>query len=145
MKKDLINDCIKKLQNDTDYVDLEKVAELLQLIPVEKLKSFLGIKLTDLEILRKLSQNVTDEDRELFDKVYHNLLFPLFKDTAEKTRVNFLELRDNGWYTESEVSKYIEGSLQNFVQKKMRPYLEDLGYEIITYSPSYLVKISWEN
>jgi hypothetical protein len=145
MKKDLINDCIKKLQNDTDYVDLETVAELLQLIPVEKLKSFLGIKLTDLEILRKLSQNVTDEDRELFDKVYHNLLFPLFKDTAEKTRVNFLELRDNGWYTKSEVSKYIEGSLQNFVQKKMRPYLEDLGYEIITYNPSYLVKISWEN
>jgi hypothetical protein len=102
--------------------------------------------MNDLEKLRNLISEVKDIDRPKFDRVYDEVLFPRMVRIAENLKRN--ELSIGSFQNEDTNNRLVtelfdSGNLQRLVETKMRPYLEEKGFEIVTCSPSYYVYIRW--
>jgi len=102
--------------------------------------------MNDLEKLRSLISEVKDIDRPKFDRVYDEVLFPRMVRIAENLKRN--ELSIGSFQNEDTHNKVVaelfnDGNLQRLVETKMRPYLEEKGFKIVTCSPSYYVYIRW--
>jgi hypothetical protein len=103
--------------------------------------------MNDLETLRKLSATVVDADREKFDRVYNEILFPMMKDRAERLKKNELVISDNN--NNPPMARQLvaimgeRSNLQSIVQTGMKPYLEEKGFKVILCSPSYFVYVRW--
>ena len=102
--------------------------------------------MNDIEKLRSLVSEITDTDRAKFDKVYNEVLYPRMVNVAEKLKKNELSI---GSYTSDDTHNKVvkelfgSGNLQNLVETKMKPYLEEKGFKVILCSPSYYVYIRW--
>jgi hypothetical protein len=102
--------------------------------------------MNDLEKLRNLISEVKDIDRPKFDRVYDEVLFPRMVRIAENLKRN--ELSIGSFQNEDTNNRLVtelfdSGNLQRLVETKMRPYLEEKGFKIVTCSPSYYVYIRW--
>lgn len=103
--------------------------------------------MNDVEKLRKLSVKVVDSDRPKLDIVYNEVLYPRMVRCAEILKKNELSI---GSYTNNDTHNKIvaeqfggNGNLQNLVETKMKPYLEEKGFKVVICSPSYYVYIRW--
>jgi hypothetical protein len=102
--------------------------------------------MNDLEKLRSLVSQVEDTDRPKFDRVYSEVLYPRMKKTAEDLKQNEIKIGSFVSHeSENEVVRELFGSgnLQRLVETKMKPYLEEKGFKVLTCSPSYYVYIRW--
>jgi len=104
--------------------------------------------MNDIAKLRSLVNEVTDTDREKFDRVYNEVLYPRMVNVAQKLKTNELSI---GSYSSDDkynpIVKELFGAnnidLQRLVETKMKPYLEEKGFRVVICSPSYYVYIRW--
>ena len=102
----------------------------------------------DLDLLKELSNKVSENvDLSKLDRVYNELLFPMFKRIADVQKSNRADISENEnrrdvYYLMKEL---FDGNitLQRLIETQMKPYLEEKGYKVEIWSPSYSVKIYW--
>lgn len=102
--------------------------------------------MNDIAKLRSLVNEVTDTDREKFDRVYNEVLYPRMVNVAQKWKTN--ELSIGSYQSEDKYNKVVkelfdDSDLQRLVETKMKPYLEEKGFKVVICSPSYYVYIRW--
>lgn len=104
--------------------------------------------MNDIAKLRSLVNEVTDTDREKFDRVYNEVLYPRMVNAAQKWKTN--ELSIGSYQSEDKYNPIVkelfgerESDLQRLVETKMKPYLEEKGFKVVLCSPSYYVYIRW--
>jgi hypothetical protein len=99
----------------------------------------------DIEILNTLVNEITE--REKLDKVYNEILFPHLKMKAARLKTRKIDITDNCHdykiVTNIEIIMNNKITLQKLIETQMRPYLEEKGFKVMTYTPNYLVTISW--
>jgi hypothetical protein len=100
----------------------------------------------DIEILNSLVNEI--KDKEKLDQVYNEILFPRLKLMASRLRTKKIDITENE--NDYKIATNIEFimdrkgfTLQNLIETQMRPYLEEKGFKITTWTPSYSVTISW--
>ena len=102
--------------------------------------------MTDIEKLKNLVSEIKNTDKPKFDRVYNEVIYPRMVRAAENFKRNEISI---GSYTNDDSSNKVvkelfgTGSLQNLVETKMKPYLENLGFKVIICSPNYYVYIRW--
>ena len=102
--------------------------------------------MNDIAKLKSLVNEVTDTDRVKFDRVYNEVLYPRMVNVAQKWKTNELSI---GSYSSDDTYNKVVGALfdssnlQNLVETKMKPYLEEKGFKVVICSPSYYVYIRW--
>jgi hypothetical protein len=102
--------------------------------------------MNDIAKLKSLVSLISDDDRPKFDKVYNEVLYPRMVNMAEKWKKNELSI---GSFQNEDTHNKVVGelfsnrSLQNLVETKMKPYLEEKGFKVVVCSPSYYVYIRW--
>ncbi len=102
--------------------------------------------MNDIAKLKSLVSEIKDADRPKFDRVYNEVIYPRMVRVAENFKKNELSI---GSYqnqdTHNEVVKELFGSgnLQDLVETKMKPYLEEKGFVVAICSPNYYVYIRW--
>ena len=102
--------------------------------------------MNDIEKLKNLVSEIKDTDRPKFDKVYNEVIYPRMVRAADVHKKNEISI---GSYTSADTHNEVvkalfnSGSLQNLVETKMKPYLEDKGFKVIICSPNYYVYIRW--
>ena len=102
--------------------------------------------MNDIAKLKSLVSEIKDADRLKFDRVYNEVIYPRMVRVAENFKKNELSI---GSYqnqdTHNEVVKELFGSgnLQDLVETKMKPYLEEKGFVVAICSPNYYVYIRW--
>ena len=92
---------------------------------------------------RNISLEITNAEK--LEVVYNDILVPMLKRSAENKR-QYLEIRDNQHRNDIRVKLKELGfnkNLQSLVETEMKPFLNQKGFKLVTYSPSYLVKITW--
>jgi hypothetical protein len=102
--------------------------------------------MNDIAKLKSLANEVTDTDREKFDRVYNEVLYPRMVNVAQKWKTN--ELSIGSYQSEDKYNKVVkelfdDSDLQRLVETKMKPYLEEKGFKVVICSPSYYVYIRW--
>jgi hypothetical protein len=102
----------------------------------------------DAQMFKQKAKAVTDVDKAKCDRIYDEVLFDLIERQATIRKSTSLEIRGNK--NQDKIANLIrevfgEGmhTLQSVVETTMRPYLEDKGFKVLTYNPSYLVEIDW--
>ena len=99
------------------------------------------MKATD---FKRISQKITDINK--LDKVYNTILVPRFKRAAEDKQSK-VRITDNMSSREVHelMLKLFDGNktIQSLIETTMRPYLEDKGFKVITWSPAYSVEVAW--
>lgn len=101
-----------------------------------------------IEELQNLSNNTSsDFDVKKLDKVFNEVLLPKFKSYAKKFKDNKIRLTDN-LYDQQNVALMKElfngkYTVQSLVETEMKPYLEEKGFTVIRWSPSYSVEVAW--
>ena len=105
--------------------------------------------MNDIAKLKSLVSEIKDMDRPKFDRVYNEVLYPRMVRVAENFKKTELSI---GSYTSDDTHNKIvaeefggNGNLQNLVETKMKPYLEEKGFKIGICSPNYYVYIRWQN
>lgn len=96
--------------------------------------------------LINLSTLTNESDRNKFDKVYNEILFPIMKDRANRLKKRELSITNNmhqNSIREKLQNIGIDANLQHLVETSMKPYLEEKGFVIATKSPNYSVDIRW--
>jgi hypothetical protein len=102
--------------------------------------------MTDIEKLKNLVSEIKDTDRPKFDKVYNEVIYPRMVRAADVNKKNEISI---GSYTNADTHNEVvkalfnSGNLQNLVETKMKPYLEDKGFKVVICSPNYYVYIRW--
>jgi len=103
--------------------------------------------MNDIAKLKSLVSEIKDMDRPKFDRVYNEVLYPRMVRVAENFKKTELSI---GSYTSDDTHNKIvaeefggNGNLQNLVETKMKPYLEEKGFKIGICSPNYYVYIRW--
>jgi hypothetical protein len=102
--------------------------------------------MTDIEKLKNLVSEIKNTDKPKFDRVYNEVIYPRMVRAAENFKRNEISI---GSYTNDDSSNKVvkelfgTGSLQNLVETKMKPYLEEKGFKVIIFSPNYYVYIRW--
>ena len=102
--------------------------------------------MTDIEKLKNLASEIKDTDKPKFNRVYSEVLYPRMVRAADVHKKNEISI---GSYTSDDThNKVVQccfgtGSLQNLVETKMKPYLENLGFKVGICSPNYYVYIRW--
>ena len=102
--------------------------------------------MNDIAKLKSLVSEIKDTDRPKFDRVYNEVLYPRMVNMAEKCKKNELSI---GSYQNEDTHNNVVGALfessnlQRLVETKMKPYLEEKGFEVAICSPSYYVYIRW--
>jgi hypothetical protein len=103
--------------------------------------------MNDIAKLKSLVSEIKDTDRPKFDRVYNEVLYPRMVRVAENLKKTELSI---GSYTSDDTHNKIvaeefggNGNLQNLVETKMKPYLEEKGFKIGICSPNYYVYIRW--
>ncbi len=102
--------------------------------------------MNDIEKLRSLVSEVTDTDREKFDRVYNEVLYPRMVNVAQKLKTNELSIgsyQSDDKYNPIVKELFGDSDLQRLVETKMKPYLEEKGFKVVLCSPSYYVYIRW--
>ena len=102
--------------------------------------------MNDIAKLQSLVSQITDTDRPKFDRVYNEVIYPRMVNMAEKWKKN--ELSIGSFQNEDTHNKVVgelfsNGNLQNLVETKMKPYLEEKGFKVAICSPNYYVYIRW--
>jgi|GEM_PF-6427581 len=98
--------------------------------------------------LQELSSTVSkDIDIKKLDRVFNEVLLPEFKSYAKKLKKNKIRLTDNlSRNNNYELMRELfnnKFTIQTLVETEMKPYLEEKGFRVILWSPSYSVEVSW--
>ena len=102
--------------------------------------------MNDIAKLKSLVTEITDTDRPKFDRVYNEVIYPRMVRMAKEFKKNEISI---GSYTNEETHNKVvkelfdTGNLQNLVETKMKPYLEEKGVKVAICSPNYYVYIRW--
>jgi hypothetical protein len=103
--------------------------------------------MNDIAKLKSLVSEIQDTDRPKFDRVYNEVIYPRMVRAAQIFKKSELSI---GGYTNDDTHNKIvaeefggNGNLQNLVETKMKPYLEEKGFKIGICSPNYYVYIRW--
>ena len=102
--------------------------------------------MNDITKLKSLVSKITEEDRPKFDRVYNEVLYPRMVRIAENLKKNELSIgsyQNNDTHNKVVTELFGSGDLQNLVETKMKPYLEEKGFKVAIYSPNYYVYIQW--
>jgi len=102
--------------------------------------------MNDIAKLRSLVSEIKDTDRPKFDRVYNEVIYPRMLRVAENSKKS--ELSIGSYLNEDTHNKVVKelfgsGNLQDLVEKKMKPYLEEKGFVVAICSPNYYVYIRW--
>ena len=102
--------------------------------------------MNDIAKLKSLVSEITDTDRPKFDRVYNEVIYPRMVRAADVHKKN--EISIGSYISDDNRNNVVKelfgtGSLQNLVETKMKPYLEDKGFKVIICSPNYYVYIRW--
>ena len=102
--------------------------------------------MNDIAKLKSLVSEIKDTDRSKFDRVYNEVIYPRMVNMAEKWKKN--ELSIGSFQNEDTHNKVVgelfsDSNIQRLVETKMKPYLEEKGFEVAICSPSYYVYIRW--
>ena len=102
--------------------------------------------MTDIEKLKNLVSEIKNTDKPKFDRVYNEVIYPRMVRAAENFKRN--EISIGSYISDDNRNKVVKelfgtGSLQNLVETKMKPYLEEKGFKVIICSPNYYVYIRW--
>jgi len=103
--------------------------------------------MNDIATLKKLATEVKTTDKAKFDRVYNEVIYPRMVRAAEEFKENNIRI---GSYTSTETHNKVvaelfggNGNLQDLVETKMKPYLEQKGFKVGICSPRYYVYIRW--
>jgi len=103
--------------------------------------------MNDILKLKSLVSEIKDADRPKFDRVYNEVIYPRMVMVAENFKKTELSI---GSYTSDDTHNKVvkelfggTGNLQNLVETKMKPYLEEKGFRVAIWSPNYYVYIHW--
>jgi hypothetical protein len=103
--------------------------------------------MNDIAKLKSLVSEILDTDRPKFDRVYNEVLYPRMEQVAKNSKGNEISI---GSYTLEHTNNKVvkeefggNGNLQNLVETKMKPYLEEKGFKVVICSPNYYVYITW--
>ncbi len=102
--------------------------------------------MTDIEKLKNLASEIKNTDKPKFDRVYNEVIYPRMVRAADVHKKN--EISIGSYINDDNRNNVVKelfgtGSLQNLVETKMKPYLENLGFKVIICSPNYYVYIRW--
>ena len=92
-----------------------------------------------------LARTNTIEDKDKLDILFNSLVLPSIEFAANEKR---REVSFNSFIrrqADGEVQKIFPKvrSLQNLIETKMKPYLQEKGFKVALQSPSYYVYIRW--
>jgi hypothetical protein len=102
--------------------------------------------MNDIAKLKSLVSKISDTDRPKFDRVYNEVLYPRMLRVAENLKQNELSIgsyQNDDTHNKVVTELFGSGNLQNLVETKMKPYLEEKGFKVAICSPSYYVYIRW--
>jgi hypothetical protein len=102
--------------------------------------------MNDIAKLKSLVSLISDTDRPKFDRVYNEVIYPRMVNIAEKWKK--CELSIGSYSSDDTHNKVVKElfdntNLQSLVETKMKPYLEEKGFNVVICSPSYYVYIRW--
>ena len=102
----------------------------------------------DVQELKRLSTTTSEEiDRAKLDRVYNEILLPLFKRHAKNFKTNKVRITENIYCAKAQdLMRELFGreyTVQSIVETEMKPYLQGKGYKVILWSPSYSVEVAW--
>ena len=102
--------------------------------------------MNDISKLKNLVSEIKDTDRKKFDRVYNEVLYPRMVRMAEEFKKNELSIgsyQNHDAHNEVVKELFGSGNLQDLVETKMKPYLEEKGFKVAIFSPNYYVYIRW--
>ena len=102
--------------------------------------------MNDITKLKSLVSTITESDRQKFDRVYNEVLFPRMQEAAEQRKQSELSIgsyRNDDTHNKIVKELFTNASLQSLVETKMKPYLEEKGFNVAICSPNYYVYIRW--
>ena len=100
--------------------------------------------MNDIAKLKSLISEVKDIDRPKFDRVYNEVLYPRMVRIAENLKKNELSIgsyQNDDTHNKVVTELFGSGNLQNLVETKMKPNLEEKGFKVAIWSSSYYVYI----
>ena len=102
--------------------------------------------MNDIAKLKSLISEINDIDRPKFDRVYNEVLYPRMVRVSENLKKNELSIgsyQNDDTHNKVVTELFGRGNLQDLVETKMKPYLEEKGFKVVICSPSYYVYIRW--
>lgn len=108
-------------------------------------------RLADMGIIEELqnlsSKTSSDFDVKKLDRVFNEVLLPKFKWYAKEFKENRIRLTDNLHDHKNVVlmKELFDGkyTIQRLIETEMKPYLNEKGFTVIKWSPSYSVEVAW--
>ena len=144
-----------KITIDTHNASREEVQELIDYLDDQSWeweqptnKDIPKVEDNDILELRGLATTTSPEiETEKLDRVYNEILLPYLKDRANRLKKTKISLSDN-LHDQKAVrlmKELFDGrfTIQRLIETEMKPYLEEKGFKIITWTPAYSVEVAW--
>lgn len=106
--------------------------------------------MNDARLLLAKSLEISEFDKEKLENIYQKLFSSLLR-YVERTKKTEINISDETAHSipMKELNEYVkrnfpENNLKQLIETRMKPFLEEKGFKIITFSPSYSVTLSWK-